>query len=129
MKGKAGPKVSAQRVRIIVDKVGIAETCNYVARLQEGLFDPLEFVSIPNIVLIRQCDDCTVTERNGFLKVLRRAEISIIYHNPRGKPHLPSKLLYDFNGSVRRTVITNHEFIRRPILRGDALELRPHKAL
>jgi hypothetical protein len=116
-------------VRIIVDKVGIAETRNYFARSQESLLDPPEFVSIPNIVLIREYDDRTVTERNRFLKVLRRAEISIIDHNPSGEPRAPSKLLYDFNGSVRRTVITNHEFIRRPILRADTLQLRSHKAL
>jgi hypothetical protein len=121
MKGKAGPKASTQPLRIVIDKVGIAETRNYFARSQESLFEPPEFMSVPNIILIRQCDNCTVTKRNRFLEVLRRAEMPIIDHNPSGEPCAPSKLLYDFNRSIRRTVITNYEFIWKPILRADAL--------
>src|SRR5579864_1985276 len=91
------PKAQSQRPRIVVNQIGVAKNANDWTRPQKSLVDPPELVAIPNVILICQGDDCTLAERNRFLKVLGRAEVSVIDYNPGGKGRAPSELLYDFN--------------------------------
>jgi len=126
-KEKGGPKARAQRLGIVVDHIGIAESRNYFVRSQESFLDPPELVRIPDIVLIRQRDDRTLTHRNRFLKVLGRSDVLVVDHKPGGKGRTPSELSYNFGAAVRRPVIADHEFVRRPVLGGDASQLRAEK--
>jgi len=127
VKREGGPEAEPQRMGIVINQISVAENGNDCTRPQEGLLDPPEFVPIPNIVLVRQDDDCIFAERDRFLKVLGRAEISVIDYNTGKEPRAASKLPYDFNASIRGTIITDYEFVWRPILGGDACQLLAEK--
>src|SRR5580704_18858547 len=78
---------------------------------------------MPYIILIAEDDNFGLTARNGVLKVLRRASALAVEIRIDPKGNVGCELANVGRCVVRRTVVADHEFIGRPCLRLDTLQL------
>lgn len=122
------PQVQPEGTRTIVDDIGIAERRHNVTGFLKRFVDSSKLVAIPDVVLISQRDDRSLTQRDTFLEIPGGSEIFCVDLDSNGKRNLPRETLKDRDRAIRRAVITHHEFVRKPLLRGDALQLSGEKA-
>jgi hypothetical protein len=129
VQSKTGPQAQTERPGIIIDHVGIAEGGDNLAGPFQRCFERLQFVRIPNIILIRQSNNFPLTQRDALFEIPGRTQIHWIALDSNWEGYLSRKVVENFDGAIGRSIVADNEFIRAAILSRNRVQLRFEKRL
>src|SRR5215475_9901704 len=90
---------------------------------EEPTFQQLQFVWIPEVVLVSESNDLSTAQPDSLLEVRGRTQVGVVAEEQHRERNSLCEVLDDLGSVIGGVVIADDQFVGNPRLRGDAIQL------